>query len=64
MPGAAQTLFSARFDSSGNRAYDVGKDGRRFLVNLSKASPNAPIVVMLGLGEEIKTLAARLSEAR
>ena len=27
--GAAQTLFSARFDASGNRAYDVAKDGRR-----------------------------------
>ncbi len=62
--GAAQTLFSARFDASGNRAYDVAKDGRRFLVNLSKSSPNAPIVVILGLGEEIRTLAARLSEAR
>jgi Tol biopolymer transport system component len=62
--GAAQTLFSAHFDASANRAYDVAKDGRRFLVNLSKASPGSPIVVVLGLGEEIRTRAARLSAAR
>ena len=62
--GAAQTLFSARFEVSGSRAYDVAKDGRRFLVNLTTPSPSAPIVVMLDLGEEIRTLAARLPEAR
>jgi Tol biopolymer transport system component len=59
--GAPQTLFSARFDASGNRAYDVAKDGRRFLVNLSKASPASPIVVILGLNEEIRTRTARLA---
>lgn len=61
---APQTLFSARFDASGNRAYDVVSDGRRFLVNISKSSPGSPIVVILGVGEEIKARAARLSEAR
>jgi hypothetical protein len=62
--GAAQTLFSAHFDASANRAYDVAKDGRRFLVNLSKASPGSPIEVILGLGEEIRTRGARLATAR
>ncbi len=59
--GAQQTLFAARFDASGNRAYDVAADGRRFLVNLSKSSPGSPIVVILGLGDEIRTRAARLA---
>jgi hypothetical protein len=59
--GAQQTLFSARFDASGNRSYDVSADGRRFIVNLSKSSPGSPIVVILGLGEEIRTRAARLA---
>ncbi len=61
--GAPQALFSARFDASGNRAYDVARDGRRFIVNLSKASPGSPIVVILGLGEVIRTRSAGQSAA-
>lgn len=60
--GAPQTLFSHRFDGSGNRGYDVARDGRSFLVNLSKSSPGSPIVVILGLGEEIRARAARRPE--
>ena len=59
--GAQQTLFSARFDASGNRSYDVTADGRRFIVNISKSSPGSPIVVILGLGEEIRTRMTRQS---
>jgi Tol biopolymer transport system component len=59
-----QPLFSARLDTSGNRSYDVGIDGQRFLVNLSKSSPASPIVVILGLEEEIKARAARLSSGQ
>ncbi|MBK5254789.1 MAG: PD40 domain-containing protein [Vicinamibacteria bacterium] len=59
--GPPQTLFSGRFDTSGNKVYDVSADGKRFLVNLSKSSPGSPIVVLLGLDEEIRTRAARLS---
>jgi len=62
--GAPQTLFSARFDTSGNEAYDASADGQRFLVNLSKSSPGAPINVILGLDEEIKARAARQSAGR
>ncbi len=57
--GEPQALFAARFDTSGNRAYDVSRDGQRFLVNLSKASPGSPIVVILGLGEDIRSRMAR-----
>ena len=54
-----QVLFAAQFDTSGNRVYDVSRDGQRFLVNLAKASPGSPIVVTLGLSEDIRARAAR-----
>jgi len=57
--GEPQALFAARFDTSGNRTYDVSRDGQRFLINLSKASPASPIVVILGLSENIRSRAAR-----
>jgi WD40-like Beta Propeller Repeat len=57
--GEPQVLFAARLDTSGNRTYDVSRDGQRFLVNLAKASPGAPIVVILGLSEDIRSRMAR-----
>jgi serine/threonine protein kinase/Tol biopolymer transport system component len=62
--GPPQALFSGRFDSSGNRVYDVSSDGKRFLVNLNKSSPGSPIVVLLGLDEEIRARSARQSAGR
>jgi eukaryotic-like serine/threonine-protein kinase len=62
--GPPQALFSARFDTSGNPVYDVANDGQRFLVNLSKSSPGSPIVIILGLEEEIRARAARQSSGQ
>jgi hypothetical protein len=41
-------------DESANRQYDVTADGKRFLVNLSKATADSSIVVVVGWADEIR----------
>ena len=52
--GKPQLLFTARMDESANRPYDVTADGKRFVVNLNKATADSPIVVVVGWADEIR----------
>ncbi|MCM2257254.1 MAG: protein kinase [Vicinamibacteria bacterium] len=49
-----QLLFTQRLDESGNRQYDVSPDGRRFVINVQKATEETPIVLVLGWADEIR----------
>lgn len=57
--GPPKLLFSVPIDEFSNRQYDVSPDGRRFVVTLRKVTFDSPIVVIMGIGEEIKRLLAK-----
>jgi len=56
--GPAVNLFNARLEEGG-RQYDVAPGGQRFLLNQRAASPDNPIVVVLGWAGEIEANLAR-----
>ena len=51
--GAREILFEGLLDVTSGRQYDVTADGQRFVLNRPEKTEEHPIIVTIGLPEEV-----------